>query len=624
MLNSLYIAQTGLSTSRVLIENVTNNVANENTPGYKKRVVDVSENGHIQENSTGRGSTTGSILRITSDYLYNNLMDEGTKEAYYNELSTLLGEVESVFQETETAGLSKTIDKYFKAIDDLNSNREDSVFINNYITQANALVVELKKVYSAIEDREANTLESVKLDVDSVNGILKEIASINYEMGNQSIPTNDLLDRRDLLEKQLAKYVNIEVIKGEPYELNISGQRAVWHDNVRTYSISEEYVAQKDKFVADDGTTSSLASGVGAIDADDKFVFTLNNVGTIELKFGDYVKDSQGNNLDINGDSIVDATDMIDGTNYIRALSVAINNDPYMNKLVTAYNGDYAKDINGNIITPDLATERYLVLEAKTAGVDGKFETTLEFQRANATGLQENIAFTSNDYQSKEASNEVYLQSIDQKTPLTSGIIQSKLENLTTNSGNNRYQDYKDLLNNFAFTLSDIHSAYATSTADGSYIYGQDAFDNVGTNIQNQKNMNLFSGSDIKTLQFNVLAVNNLTQMDLDYLVTFQHKSDFSFENGVQNPDSNNTMSFSKYFQELLVKVSGDKENNDFLLDSQKSITQSLSSSFNEIVKVDKDEEMLNLVKFQAAYEASAKMITIADQLLQTLLGIKR
>lgn len=624
MINSLYVGQTGLSTARVLIENVTNNIANENTPGYKKRAVDVSEIGHIQENSTGRGSATGSVLRATSDYLYSNLMDESTKEAYYNDLSTLLAEVESIFQETEDAGLSKTIDKYFKAIDDLNANREDSVFINNYITQANALVSDLKRVYSAIEDREANTLESVKLDVDSVNGILKEIASINNEIGNQSIPTNDLLDRRDLLEKQLAKYVNIEVNKGEPYELNINGQRAVWHDNVRTFSIGEEYVAQKDKFVADDGSTSSLASGVGVMNADDRFVFTLNNVGTIELKFGDYVKDSQGNNLDINGDSVVDATDMIDGTNYIRALSVAINNDPYMNKLVTAYNGDYTKDIDGNISTPDLSVERYLMLESKTPGTAGNFETTLEFQRADATGIVENMAFERNDYQSKESSNEVYLQSIDQKTPITSGIIQSKLENLTSGSENNRYQAYKDLLNNFAFTLSDIHSAYAISNTDGSYIYGQDAFDNVGTNIQNQKNMNLFSGSDIKTLQFNALEVNSLTQMDLDYLVTFQHKSDFSFENTVQNPNSKDAMSFSKYFQELMVKVSGDKENNDFLLDSQKSIAQSLSSSYDEIVKVDKDEEMLNLVKFQAAYEASAKLITISDQMLQTLLGIKR
>ena len=105
MINSLYVGQTGLSTARVLIENVTNNIANENTPGYKKRVVDVSEIGHIQENSTGRGSTTGSVLRATSDYLYSNLMNETTKEAYYNELSTLLAEVESIFSRNREFGI---------------------------------------------------------------------------------------------------------------------------------------------------------------------------------------------------------------------------------------------------------------------------------------------------------------------------------------------------------------------------------------------------------------------------------------------------------------------------------------------------------------------------------------
>ncbi|MFA7083163.1 MAG: flagellar basal body rod C-terminal domain-containing protein [Arcobacteraceae bacterium] len=622
MLNSLIIGQTGLNTSRTALENVTNNIANENTPGYKKRVVDISEIAHISQNSTGRGSLTGSVMRSTSDYLYSNLMDESTKEGYYQELSTLLGQVESIFQETEVAGLSKTIDKYFKAIDDLNSNREDAVFINNFTTQANALVNDLKKVYEAIEQREASTKQSVQLDVEEVNSILKEMASLNREIGNQSMQRNDLLDRRDLLEKKLAQYVDIEVIKGEPYELKIGDLRALWHDNVRPLSIGEEYTAQKNKYVTDaDGSVSSIDIGA-PMDTDDKFVFTMNNVGTIELKFGQPVLDTQGNALYIDGSG---PPDLVDETNYIRALGVAINSDPYMNKLVTAYNGDYKKDIDGNIIEPDLLTERYLVLEAKVPGTQGAFESTLEFRRADAVvGLQENIAFSKNNQQSTTAADDIYLKSIDSKTPLKSGIIQAKLENLSSTSGSNRYQEYKDVLNDFAFTLSDIHSAYAVSTENGNYIYGQDSFNNVGTDIQNKKDINLFSGSDVKSLKFNAISVNDLTQNDLDYMVTFQHKRDFSFESGMQNANSKNATSFSKYFQELLVKVSGDKENNDFLLDSQKSVTQSLSNTYDLIVKVDKDEEMLNLVRFQAAYEASAKIISISDQMLQTLLGIKR
>jgi flagellar hook-associated protein 1 FlgK len=625
MLNSLYIAQTGLNTSKVSLENVTNNIANENTPGYKKRTVDVSEIGHIHENSTGRGSLTGSVVRSTSEYLYSNILRENTKQSQYDELSTILADVEAIFKETDEAGLSKSLDAYFKAVEDLNANRDDSVFINNYKEKAQSLVNNMKAIYDGIETREAVAFENAQLDVEEINGILKEIGEINNKLGKQSIPTNDLLDRRDLLEKKLSSFVSIEVNQTEPYELTISGQRAVWHDNVRTYSIGEEYTAQKDKYIDESTLTNSLDAQVSALgfDADDKMVFSLNNTQSVAITFGEPVLDTQGNILDINGDGFADAADVVDGTNYIRAMAQAINADPYMNKVVEVYNGDYTKDIDGNKIAPDFSVDRHLVIEAKNAGVQGRFESTLEFKKQDATGLTNNIAFEPNAKQSTQAADDIYLQSNDRKVEVSHGSLQAKLENLSTNSGDNKFQKYKDLLDNMAFTLSDIHSAYAINS-DDEYMYGQDSFLNVGTDIQNVKHMDLFSGSSVKSLEFNHLAVGNLDQMDLDYLTTFQWKNDFSFNDSTQNPEDMNAMSFASFYQELQVDVSSDKENTDFMLDSQKSVVQSLSSTYDEIVKVDKDEEMLNLVKFQAAYEASAKIITIADQMLQTLIGLKR
>ena len=36
------------------------------------------------------------------------------------------------------------------------------------------------------------------------------------------------------------------------------------------------------------------------------------------------------------------------------------------------------------------------------------------------------------------------------------------------------------------------------------------------------------------------------------------------------------------------------------------------------------DEEMTNLVKFQNSYKAAAKLITTADEMLQTVIGLKQ
>jgi flagellar hook-associated protein 1 FlgK len=35
MLNSINVSSTGLSAAKTAVENVSNNIANENTPGYK-------------------------------------------------------------------------------------------------------------------------------------------------------------------------------------------------------------------------------------------------------------------------------------------------------------------------------------------------------------------------------------------------------------------------------------------------------------------------------------------------------------------------------------------------------------------------------------------------------------
>ena len=75
---------------------------------------------------------------------------------------------------------------------------------------------------------------------------------------------------------------------------------------------------------------------------------------------------------------------------------------------------------------------------------------------------------------------------------------------------------------------------------------------------------------------------------------------------------------------ELKVDVAADKENTDFLKETQSNVKQSIQSSYDQLTKVDKDEEMLNLIKFQAAYTANAKIVTVIDEMLQTLLGLKR
>jgi len=43
----------------------------------------------------------------------------------------------------------------------------------------------------------------------------------------------------------------------------------------------------------------------------------------------------------------------------------------------------------------------------------------------------------------------------------------------------------------------------------------------------------------------------------------------------------------------------------------------------NSVSGVDMDEELVNLMKYQTAYQASAKVISAIDEMVNTLLGMK-
>ena len=395
MLNTLNVSITGLNAAKIAVENVSNNIANENTPGYKRRVVQLDELSQTDSRFTGRGVNASSTYRITSQYMYDKLMAENTKTNYYEKLSNMLGNVESLFAETEDSGLSSDINRYFQAIENLRSNPNSEVYRSTLKTQASLLVDSIKNIYSSIEKQQVNEREEFSVNVDKVNGILKEIGSINEKIAAYSGVNNDLLDKRDMLESELSNYVNISVDRREGfYELKISGQTVISNStNVRQLNIIEENTPQVDKFnhikYNSDNTFQIYDSmKYKKVDdstytprnffKDDVVTYKLNNQFEISVKIGEVIpdiskpKDPLTNNyppLDINGDGNFEVTE----DELVRALVYKINTNSDMKESITAYNGDYVVDENGNKVTDD-KQDNFLRIESVLDGLKNNFD----------------------------------------------------------------------------------------------------------------------------------------------------------------------------------------------------------------------------------------------------------
>jgi len=87
---------------------------------------------------------------------------------------------------------------------------------------------------------------------------------------------------------------------------------------------------------------------------------------------------------------------------------------------------------------------------------------------------------------------------------------------------------------------------------------------------------------------------------------------------------SGGSVSFSDYYTSVMDQAgvyaqgaSTDKEFHQNLLNNLENTRETVSG-------VSLDEEITNILKFQRAYQAAAKMITVADELLQSVLGLKQ
>lgn len=431
MINSLYTAQSGLNTSKYSVDVTSNNIANENTEGYVKRVVNTSELSSLDDD-IGNGVSFDGVTRTTSVYLYNQLVAQNSQASYYEQEDSILSNIEIMFSETEDTGFSTTLSEFFDSVESLRSDPNSLVYKNELSNQSELLVDGIKSLYTSLEESQDDTRSLLNDQVEEINTILQNIADLNEQMIQNNTTSNDLLDKRDALEKELSNYVNIEVGTGSSYSLKIGGVNAIFNNtNVYEVSIKED--------------------------------------------------------TSINGD---------------------------LNTSLTIYNN---------------------------------------------------------------------------QLNLTSGSTKALTNELTTSSSN--ILAYKQSLDDFAKAFVETIDANSETS--------------------------IFTGTDVSTLEFVSNNINDLTSDDLENLVQIQWNDEINVDS-----TTSNTSTFSEFFQNLLVSISSDVENNSNKLDSANAIVNSLESTYNELTKVDTDEEMVNLLQYQAAYEANAKIITAVDEMLQTLLDM--
>jgi flagellar hook-associated protein 1 FlgK len=209
------IAKSTIFASQAALSVTSNNIANVNTPGFSRReaLFAVASPVVLGGNLLGSGVTVSGIKRYYDSFVQTQLWEQYQNYGKSYALDQTLSQVEQVFNEANSIGLSAPLTDFFNAWQEVATNPEGFAERSVLLQKANALVSVAKQMELGITDTLKNMNESIDTMVDRINTIASDIATINskivqVEAGSQTESAHDLRDQRDTLLNELSNLVD--------------------------------------------------------------------------------------------------------------------------------------------------------------------------------------------------------------------------------------------------------------------------------------------------------------------------------------------------------------------------------------------------------------------------------
>jgi flagellar hook-associated protein 1 FlgK len=309
------IAQQALLADQEALNVTSNNVANQNTTGYTREVVNFQSADTVTLSGGTYGSgVTASATSQRDRVLEQQVQQQTQTQAQSGALESALQQVESIFGlSSTTASASSTalgtgISSFFSALSALTSNPSDTATRQSVLSAASTLAGDFNSAANQVAQVSSSLNQRVVSDVGLVNSLTTTIASLNGQITSLS-PSADagtLEDQRQLAITQLSQLVGLDQISTENNGITLTTSGgAVLVSGSQSVALSTTQVAGTTHILAGVGNqdvTSNLTGGDlgGVLQARDQQLPNYQNA-LDSLAFGIGTQVNQQNELGVDG-----------------------------------------------------------------------------------------------------------------------------------------------------------------------------------------------------------------------------------------------------------------------------------------------------------------------------------
>lgn len=228
MTDLLKIGSSALLGNQSLLATTSNNIANVNTPGYTRQRTEFS---NYVEWGVGRSEVVQMYNSYAVDQLRRDTSVNSKNETLVNNTSNL----ESLFSD-ESLSYASDLTNVFEHLNEANDNPQNLVPRDLFISDSEALFNNLENLSDRLLQQQAHINQEVKGQASETNSLIASIYDLNGKVvsdkkaspNGQASP--ELLDERNELIRQLTEKMNISTLEDSAGAIHIntsSGQSLV-------------------------------------------------------------------------------------------------------------------------------------------------------------------------------------------------------------------------------------------------------------------------------------------------------------------------------------------------------------------------------------------------------------
>lgn len=222
MTGLLGIAYSGLSAFQRALEVTGNNIVNQGTKGYSRQSINLSTNPtqRIGNSHIGNGVTIAGISRNVDQFTSNQVRNTFTARSQYESFYQQAIQIDKLLVQ-DGSSISASMHSFFEALGQLNDEPGSLPARNVVFNQSKLMANQFNSMQLQLDQYKANSTTQISDALTQINHITSSIASLNVAI--LADPSNlGLLDERDALLTDLAKFVQINVRPSEDGTINVS------------------------------------------------------------------------------------------------------------------------------------------------------------------------------------------------------------------------------------------------------------------------------------------------------------------------------------------------------------------------------------------------------------------